>query len=1258
MSTNKNVLGPITFADALDLDFVEYAIARDAQLRRKAMLKAARKVHSHSMKAARPVAADNTLATNQGIITAMQKFGTSQYIINRILDGVLDGMSVTVQLFDPALISGLTASDRDDIERFVAAHADLPKVVRKPKRVSVQVAKASVHNMQWSVDGDDVVSSMNYTDPGSTDANSGYQIIQENQLSELLASAPVEVVFTRTIGEEVKESTRRLSLMRWVHIVDMYVTIPEDEIDAETAELLVKQEKMMRDGYLFANEDGELVRANYLYQSASQSRLLQGVFLSEECPYTPEEVLTMLGHDFRAYAKRVFNEARGEMVWELDITKMLKRFGLAGTSSIPSRTIDIGQEIVDLSRSVDVNGKAKKIDEYMIAGGRHTMMVIEDRYAVIKKGQYKVMDPETRQLKLLDAAEINQTMAVGDGLVFCDEEVYAALLAEFGQESDAWQIRITPFTKGLMVFVPDMRAIVGKDGKPLYDANIVATKSAVKGDYRQIVKDFKIQLRVALFNKSMAQTKPYTLLPYQMVHGTSITVNDLTGMLAPHLNGLLEDLNDPHRMALRLGLYQVEDLSDDLTAEEVEAAEKKAIFNTHGLFLHHAPFTAHDAMMRRWSIELIGEQLEKWLYGSIPVEGHYRFMVQDPYAILNAGTYGKRDSKGRLIVPENVGLRANTIFIKGRGKKDKLTDLTEQHVALGRNPMVGKEMQLVTVAADKRYEDAVKKGGFRNLLVMSVHDFCTFAMGGADNDGDTGLTITEMALVRSVMKKPGIPVLDLHIEYDANGQISGFGSGCPWSGDTGEVPTLNAPHVAQNDFIIQFTDEQYTDEFKAAVHELSKEFVIKTLEPNKIGYMTNIATKLADAIRKIGYMLMENLDKYGNKISSKRSASEIAFLKSEIEQYESYIELLRLCQGWEIDRAKHGGAYMEQLAEELRFLKDPNLATFAKWKNQKTGKTKWTNPIWLAELKGKKDGFNTGSVLSRVYDYIKDWKATQLDSKLEEIMKDVDSYNLLADLAQGIAIEPATHKALEDVIRPIKGTYGAAVAAAYDKFKEAKHEIVAMCNGDLSLAEPLIEEIDVIRAKEVAAAVEAAQASMTALEDGFDIVHIGYVAYYMTYANRRTTKVIDETTGEVVERLSGIGFPWTAARRQFVNAANYVQFGRLRNNLIMGDVKAGAFNLGVVVHTEKDAQRLLASMENFGKVIVKYERNLITKNSAYNAYAITGNGSLEHCGILYDSALRFLVGSPAYEIQVESATYNGGHSVNMKVAARKPIELN
>ncbi|QHW35700.1 hypothetical protein GZH47_32935 (plasmid) [Paenibacillus rhizovicinus] len=1210
-----------------------------AQQARKSMLRNAIKSHKQSMKAARPVAADNPLATNQGIISAMQVFGIEQGIINRILFGIGEGMGLIVQLRDPALVAGLTDADRAEIERFVNAHDKLPAVVRKPKRVSVQVSKASVHKMRYDLDGMDIFSTLNYSDPGSTQADTGYQVIQENQLSELLASAPVEVVFTRNVGGEIVESPRRLSLMRWVHVVDMYVSLPEDEIDAETQELLTMQELMMRNGYLFANEDGEIVRANYLYQSASQARQLQGIFLSEECPHTPAEVLMMLGHDFLAYSKR---KAAG--VYELDITKMLKRFGLAGTSSIPSRTIDIGQDTVNLE-----NG------EYMIVGGRHTMMVIEDRYAVVKRGLYKVMDPKTRSMKTLDAAEINQTMAVGDGLVFCDEEVYAALLAEFGQESDAWQIRLTPFTKGLMVFVPDMRAIVGANGKPLYDANIVATKSAVKGDYRAIAKDFKIQLRVALFNKSMGQTKPYTLLPYQMTHGTSVTAKDLINTLDVHLNGVLDDMNDPHRMATRLGLYSIQDMGNDMTLEEIEAAEKKAIFNTHGLFLHHAPFTAHDAMMRRWSIELMHEQLEKWQYGSIPVEGHYRFMVQDPYAILNAGITQIRDDEGNLLVPENEGLEANTIFIKGRGENGKLEDITGQHVALGRNPMVGKEMQITKVAASTRYEAAVKKGGFRNLLVMSVHDFCTFAMGGADNDGDTGLTITENAIVRSVMKKPGIPVLDLHMKYDADGRLSGFGSGCPWSGDTGEVPSLEAPHVAQRDFIIQFTADQYTAEFRSAIHELSKEFVIRTLEPNKIGYMTNIATKLADAVRKIGYMIAGNLDQYGNKMNAPRNASAAAVLKSEIEQYESYIELLRLCQGWEIDRAKHGGAYMEQLAEELRFLKDPSLATFAKYK-LKNGRTVWTNPVWLAEAKGK-NGFNTNSVLSQVHAYVKNWKATQLDARLDEIMNDVDTYNVLTDMAQGIAIEPAVQKALEDAIRPIKGTYGAAIASAYDRFKAARDEALAQCNGDAAVAEELIELLEKERALDVASAVDAAQQSMTALEEGFDIVHIGYVAYHMTYANRRTNKRIDDVTGEVVEYQSGIGFPWTAAKRQFLNAARYVQFGNT-GRTVLNEIKAGSFNMGTVVHTAKDAERMLDSVRNFGKVIVKYERNLLTKNSAYNIYAMSANGTMTQCGILYDSALRFLTGAPAYEVTVEDATYNGGHSVNMKVIARQPIELN
>src|SRR5579875_3403728 len=1083
---------------------------------------------------------------------------------HKIVMAVANGYNVLDVLNNPEL-AGIAPSQRKWVNAFLAENK-LPKTLVAPTRASVISYAVDINNAV--IEDDKVV------------AIAKEQRQSQSDLSDKLAKAPV-----------ADEKGRLVADMKHIAVVNLAVPLPEDgDIDEETAYRLEVQSKMIDEGFYING-----VKYVFLLQSASQARLLQAVFVAEDFMTIPA-IFRKLGHDFKAYAKMKNN------AWKLDITKMLKRFGLSATNTIASNVVRFDNAKVE----VLPNGERKVVSD------QFSIYVAEDRHVTIKEGKFKAFDKATKQILEFDASEKPVTLTVGDGMLLCDESIYWALMAEFGEKSDAWQIRLTPFGKGLMVFVPGLRKY--------YDANIVAFQSAVKGDFANLETNedgtlkHQIQLRIARFNKPMQKKAPHTVFPYQFTHITSLTFEDMRKIVQPHLDKLLDVLKDPSIMQKYAGVAQLENMSK-LEDAEKQFLTDRSISTTFAAFMHLAPFTFKDAYMQAKAIQLINNELDHWKAGTIPVEGHYRFLVHDPYALLEAGRIGKRVD-GKLIVPNNVGLKANTAFMFNREGS-----VITYEIALFRNPAITKgEGRIVKGAAPQNYVMASTKGAFQNLAVMSVHDFNLFAMGGADVDGDESLTVTEKIIIKSLMRKNALPVLDL----TWNGQE--WISGCPFNPAMKDVPELAAACVKQDAFTIEFTDEQYTDEFINAVHELSKDFVKRTMKPNKIGYLTNIATKLADAVRKIGYMIMESVDKNGNKV--KYADAQIAMMKKEIIQYETWIDLLRLCQGWEIDRAKHGGAYEEELALQLDFIKNPpEYASF-----EKDGKKLWVNPDWLRIHKGRTGGKYTNSVLSKLSRYIRQWVRDNVEKHYENMMKDIENNNILDVLNNSFAINPDRRDRIADKLKSIKFIYNQDIA----RIMEAEREMIlaaelkyAEGSEELELA---MEEANKTRRAAQKEVVAMYSGLVTALESAYTPEEIGYTAYWMTYTGKRT--YVDAQGNE---KQKSIAFPWTICTMQLLTLCAKIA-GREINSKVADKfaVKAGNVPVNFRVNQKVDAAKLAQYFNESHEAYVRMEMLPQTGQMTYVVYALVNNTPVA-VGNIYQSHTDFFTGAEKFRVEIKEA---------------------
>lgn len=1100
----------------------------------------------------------------------------------RVLKGMSEGVALLDILANPVSV-GVPANQTRYFEQFVGSNK-LANRVYTPTRQGVLVPVADIDRMRLR-DGK-VFSIIDYTEVNVD----SYKEISESFLSETFASRSELIEFTRN-GEVIKQ--RVMLPMRNIFFVNLFLELPENETDYEGDDLdnIKKREVLMKDGFYFTDELGEEGHAFFLLRTASQARVLQAIFIDTSF-ISPIQALKAMGNELISYAKI---DEDGNYVVSVD--KMISRPGLGGTNAILSRVVQPGNKVV-----VKENG-----DQYIL-GGTHDLVVVEDRKVEIKTGTYRAWDKEKQEFRQFNASEHPLTLTAADGALFADEEIYHTLAAEFGQFNDAWQIRITPFVKGLMVFVPGLRAY--------YDAHIVALKSSVKGDYKQLFDanpDFKPQVRIAIFNKKMKQAKTYTDMPYQFVQASSLNVNDLWSVLKPHLEEVSNALHDESIMKKYLGLDKVIDreLFDDETEHYMLDQSRVSTFTS---YLDMFGWSYEDVQMKRYALDILKEKIADWKTGNIPVEGHYRYMIQDPYAVLEAGTkYEVRNDAGELMI-ENRGdyhVQPYEAYVPSavEGKSNL-------YVAAGRNPMIAKgEWQVLRHRPTVQYERATRKGAFRNIAVYSVHDFATFAQGGADNDGDTSLIVSEEVIVRSLQKKQVSPIMDISFVEKDNGEVEFLGDGVPYSMQLSGVYRLPKEMVVdQDNYKVSFTKEQNTDALYNEIHKLGIDYVIRTLKPNKIGLSTNIATILADGVRGLAY-----------SASLKEVSKEHAM--HNIDKYENWIDMLRLVQGWEIDAAKHGGAYQEVMKETLAFMENPpeELSYFHKG----LGKRVWNKPNWLAARVGKQ-GHDLGSVLSRVMTMVQSFEDKVLTEQIDNMYSDANQYSLLAKLNSSFNMSPEYFNELMQHVKSLKASYGSAVRKTHKDGDMHRQEIV---NSNLpeDIRELKLEEVSDKLNTHIGDIADMARDRVSDLLNMYPAKDVGYMAYYITYVDRKQN--------------ASLAFPWTIAREAFMQTLSYVENKEKQSQVKSGEVADTNITLAVCI---PDAIQEEFTMDTVMKGLTKQRVFIQALGDKYKL--IIGKTEV---GFVYNSKnnIEPLLGHDKYEINMSTILLGGGsRTLNLEAA--------
>lgn len=720
----------------------------------------------------------------------------------------------------------------------------------------------------------------------------------------------------------------------------------------------------------------EAVAYEQSIRSASNRRLMQGTFVRAAANKFDARLALLTevgGHPSTLGAS-------------VDASK--DRSGLTASNSIGTGLF-MGKEIVE----------APEVHEgaYYVKGGDMTILVAKDVKSIVREGKYMAIDKESKKLVMRDAAIEGQEVIqeVTDGMAIGSERIKTFFDAFAGKLTAGGQFRLAPANKGFMVFIPFLeRYFPGVD--------LILFESTVKVDIRAFIEacpDADAELR--FMNFAASKSTKNIELSYQAVHTTSLSAKQAIDLGRATFDKYSEVAVNPSSL---LSLLNKEGQKEQHTLLDKMLSESKLAGN--------------DPYILKAAVSESKEALARLKQGKLPIEGEFKFMLSDVFAILDAML------DGSFVVKEGAGLKAGTAFTL----KDGNIMIAGVKFATNRFPAVslGEGAGVVSPEhedIDARYLEAVAlgKGYFANIVCYSAHDFMAQKQGGADHDGDKSVVIFVVAYVNAIFaiqaKFP--PVLDFTI-LESGEMVAG----CQWE-DEIEIPNVMGTPGIVSQKGYKLVVSEWTREACEAFLSLQDFYDARTLQPNRIGEFTDYSTMLHDAFRVI-------LSELAIALSTK---DEDAIFKLEKEKSTilEWMGYLRLVQGYEIDRAKKGGAFEVALEKELAFIKDPGALAYrlGKWVESDNGEFfKWARPIWM---KSGNKNHKKNSVMTGLYSHIEQ-RIAQLDDAAELRIIQLSKENtVLSAMHSKIIFREDIYSALKGFILKQDAAYAAEVKALVDR---------------------------------------------------------------------------------------------------------------------------------------------------------------------------------------------------------------------------------
>ena len=507
---------------------------------------------------------------------------------------------------------------------------------------------------------------------------------------------------------------------------------------------------------------------------------------------------------------------------------------------------------------------------------------------------------------------------VTDGAIYIDADWMKSL----GMDN-SFQVRFTGVVKGMANCVPELFDVLGVD--------MVMFGGAVKG----AVSDY---FRAGIFDLSVlniardAKTADAGLIVSQQLLA-NICDDESSSIVKDETMKILHGLYSYNPQALKefLGAETAEETdTDEVTADLSDVDNLTLAF----LELNPEKFIKSGTNQKRLNdlIQAATKGLRNGRTRYIP-NTLMLHMTVDPFTIM------------RLMKSKHIGVDASKVKRVGIRRKRTIwaqlkgsgIDVVSLKAILGRYPNLHTAEIRVTNSDQENHwsEDKVtydyytkwmRAGFFQGLIIYSLWDIEPEGQSGADFDGDQTVVICFEALVNHFAEQQLF--LDMS-EVDGK-VISGAIQGSGYSFELKEKLSPQQLAFMEKNNVQLVGDELKfpkelgdNEQLLNILADLLCEAGFLTTVENNIGLYTNIGSMvhamIAPMERNLAkarfalaeFALMEDFP--NKKQIGLEMESKVALLEVEVKGYKKLELLLAIAIRWEIDKAKHGGAYLKYM---------------------------------------------------------------------------------------------------------------------------------------------------------------------------------------------------------------------------------------------------------------------------------------------------------------------------------------------------------
>lgn len=680
--------------------------------------------------------------------------------------------------------------------------------------------------------------------------------LQDFNNPKYLSDKEVQVILPYVV-ENVESSYANTLLKREVPIIDGREGIMID-LGGVSAPSIYLTFKELEDGTILNKADMFCLQAGFA--GPGHRRIgAHGVLNAKASHY---EYVSNLGLELESFVKET---ADG---FKLSLKKIGTRVLLSG-SSVTRIPLFKGFEWLRTEfDTIDYMGEEVEVTVYVLTNGIEEIKLAimpEDFTVVMKKDLYGPIFEGDKVGFGMFEADLNKVAT--DGTVYFDPA-----LAKRGGLEKSFTFRFAQLAKGLGQIVPETKEKTG------YDA--IFFGGAVKADISPYIERNQLDFGVIMH----ARDKDSDLLNLSR----QAAKRALTSEVYTHYQELTREIVEGVKRLDMEFVTKFLSIGKGLDEEELGEMDEDDLQVTH--LYHENPVAfLQEVTLRNRLRDFLKKQLDKYVNGEriIIDNAVWRHMVSDPYTVLQYVSRGKLSVNVEEL---KEGIRADQSFTVMNGEIDTRT------VVLYRFPFLHKyEARKLNVSGntfdDKASYDYYHKYAeyFVGMQVYSLRDMQAEAQSGADYDGDTTIVVFCDLIVKTTEEYP------CFLDYSlVNGEVV---EGAPFEekkpvkwdffseGETNTLKKLGVELCDNGDIVFP----QLTKELEVLAWKAVANISMQGLEPGFVGLLSNASDTVVEY------------------------ATTVEEASADYEKLDRFNSFLTVGVRWEIDKAKHGGSFYNEL---------------------------------------------------------------------------------------------------------------------------------------------------------------------------------------------------------------------------------------------------------------------------------------------------------------------------------------------------------